>query len=157
MESIYINPKYCIGCKNCQIYCAIAHSGKDNIFEAVGVMPTPKPRIFVEYVGVPIPIQCRHCASAPCMTSCPSNAIKREHGAVLIEKEKCIGCKACVMACPFGVMNIEEENENVKAFKCDLCNGKPACVEACKTGAIKYGDISTIVKYKRKEYLKKLL
>jgi len=153
MKAIFIDAEHCIGCKNCEIQCAIAHSGKDSIFEAIYVNPKPKPRIFVEYIGVAVPIQCRHCENAPCMAACPSNAIKKEDGIVVVEKEKCIGCKACMMVCPFGAMSIDAE---CGVLKCDLCGGNPACVNACKTGALQYGDVLELVKERRRKYLKNL-
>jgi carbon-monoxide dehydrogenase iron sulfur subunit len=107
----------------------------------------------VEYIGVAVPIQCRHCENAPCMAACPSNAIKKEDGIVVVEKEKCIGCKACMMVCPFGAMSIDAE---CGVLKCDLCGGNPACVNACKTGALQYGDVLELVKERRRKYLKNL-
>lgn len=103
-----------------------------------------------------MPIQCKHCENAPCIALCPSNAIKRVDGTVLIEKEKCIGCKVCITACPFGHPRIELGDKDIeisafglpkvvqkyKLVKCDGCidkienNELPGCYLACPTDAI---------------------
>ena len=84
-------------------------------------------------------VPCRHCEDAPCANVCPSGAISRVNGAVYVEQALCIGCKSCMLACPFGAMQVTMENERVEAQKCDLClhrEAGPACVEACPTSAL---------------------
>jgi Fe-S-cluster-containing dehydrogenase component len=88
-----------------------------------------------------IPIYCHHCAKAPCKEACPVDAISRnEHGIVLIDDNICIGCRECLIACPFSAMQFEENREI--AVKCDLCqhrlveNKQPACISVCPTGCI---------------------
>lgn len=79
-------------------------------------------------------VTCIQCENAACIRVCPKNAIKRGTGLVKIDKEKCIGCGICAQYCPRGVIRIFSK----KAYKCELCNGNPACVEVCSTGAISY-------------------
>ncbi|CDL35280.1 Glutamate synthase [NADPH] small chain [Enterobacter hormaechei] len=82
---------------------------------------------------------CHHCENAPCAQSCPNGAITQHSDSVQVNQQKCIGCKACVVACPFGTMDMliaPLENDSVKAsaHKCDLCLERPqgpACVENC--------------------------
>ena len=93
-----------------------------------------------------LPMQCQHCATPECVTVCPTGAsVKTENGTVQIDKELCIGCGACLSACPYGVRYINEDS-NV-AEKCTLCSqlveqGElPACVSQCGARARFFGDL----------------
>ncbi len=89
-------------------------------------------------------VQCQHCANPPCATVCPTNATyRREDGVVLIDERLCVGCKYCMMACPYQARVFDHERG--VADKCWLClpwvlgGGLPACVEACIPGARLFG------------------
>ena len=95
------------------------------------------------------PEMCHHCAKAPCIEACPVGAItKKSNGIVIIDEYLCIGCGDCITACPFSVIGLDPE-KNV-ASKCTLCvqrverNLAPACVNACQSGAIYFGDINDV-------------
>ena len=125
----------CTGCHACEVACKQEH----------GLGVGPRLVRVVEKVPDFIPIYCHHCADAPCGKACPVDAISRnDRGIVLIDNALCIGCKACVPACPFGAMQFDEERD--LAAKCDLCvdrlqeNIRPACVSVCPTGCIFWGD-----------------
>jgi len=99
---------------------------------------------------------CMHCNDATCIKVCPVGAISRtDWGAVVTDCKKCIGCQSCVVACPFDKPRYSESTN--KSCKCDLCvdrveNGLlPACVQACPTGALSFGDKEEMLKraYKR--------
>ncbi|MDB5866141.1 MAG: 4Fe-4S ferredoxin iron-sulfur binding domain protein, partial [Betaproteobacteria bacterium] len=99
------------------------------------------------------PKSCLHCEDPPCVPVCPTGAsFKRESdGLVLVDYDKCIGCKYCAWACPYGVRELDEERKVMS--KCTLCvdriddqtlpeaERKPACVLACPTSARLFGDI----------------
>lgn len=99
---------------------------------------------------------CMHCTDAACVKVCPSGALHHtEYGTVAIRNERCIGCKECVFACPFDIPRYDRATD--KVYKCDLCLTRiqaalePACVKACPTGALKFGDKADMLKmaYKR--------
>lgn len=108
-----------------------------------------------------LPVMCQHCASPPCADVCPTGAtFKRADGIVLVNRHDCIGCRYCVMACPFGARAFVPEDLTDQrswtprgkgtAEGCNLCvhrvdDGRiPACVEACgaETGAMLFGDLN---------------
>jgi formate dehydrogenase iron-sulfur subunit len=92
---------------------------------------------------------CKHCVQAGCLEVCPTGAIIRtEFDSVYIQQDVCNGCRACVSACPFHVVDIGEDG---KAHKCTLCydrlqNGlEPACSKACPTDSIRFGDVDDLL------------
>jgi formate dehydrogenase iron-sulfur subunit len=91
--------------------------------------------------------QCRHCLEPACVTACPVGAMhKTEIGPVLYDSSKCLGCRYCMMACPFGIPRYEWSSVTPYVRKCILCydrikvGGQPACTEACPTKATIFGD-----------------
>ncbi|OGW75549.1 MAG: hypothetical protein A2Z72_04555 [Omnitrophica bacterium RBG_13_46_9] len=148
---IYCDIRRCVGCRSCEISCAVEHSGSKDIFSAVKEKPMPRKRVKTEFVGDRIvSLHCQHCADAPCVTACMSGALSKDYksGATLHDKGKCVGCWMCVMICPFGA--ILRDAENHIAVKCDLCPDREdyACVVACPTGALFAGT--------EKEFKKKI-
>jgi electron transport protein HydN len=128
------------------ISCVVAHEGK-RIFEIDPDGYAFNPRLFmVKTARISAPVQCRHCENPACKASCTSNAISIVDNAVVINTQKCIGCKNCVIACPFGAVEIVETAEvqadgtkKKLANKCDLCKGvadSPSCIRVCPTEAL---------------------
>jgi carbon-monoxide dehydrogenase iron sulfur subunit len=155
---IIIDIEKCLACKSCEIVCAVAHSQSGVLEESVTEQPRPQRRVTVEAAGeFGIPMQCRHCENSPCITVCPTKAIYRQHnrGPVLIDHDLCIGCKFCLMVCPFGVIGISSDGRMI--VKCDLCfertkqGQEPACVEACPTKALKFVDERELGNSKRQK------
>ncbi len=96
-----------------------------------------------------------HCTDAACVKVCPSGALYyTEYGTVGIHHERCIGCKECVTACPFDIPRYDQASD--KIYKCDLCLTRiqaalePACVKACPTGTLKFGDKADMLKLAHK-------
>ncbi len=156
----------CNGCNACVVACKVEHNSANGILltqiieKEVGSYPNAN-RLFY-------PVLCNHCENPPCVPVCPTTATyKRDDGIVLIDWDKCIGCGACIQACPYDQRFYVEDarisfdgdagsyiNPHVaKApkgvpVKCDFCyhrvdqGGQPACVEACPTGARIFGPLN---------------
>jgi len=104
-----------------------------------------------------VPTVCKHCGNPPCIDACPENAItKREDGIVLVNTDLCIGCKACIEACPFKAPQYNPEKNVVEM--CTLCvhrvekGLKPNCATHCPAEAIFFGDPTKLGKLLREEY-----
>jgi carbon-monoxide dehydrogenase iron sulfur subunit len=167
MRTVFVNPERCIGCRQCEIACAVEHSQSKDLYQAILEKPKAQSCIHVVpglYLSTSFPNKCRHCDPAPCMSVCPTGAISRdaELGMVIVDGQKCITCAMCAMVCPFDVLTFYPSptvkldkaayvNKAV-AIKCDHCIDRqrqgrvPACVEACKVGALVFGDINELVK-----------
>jgi len=104
-----------------------------------------------------IPLTCTQCAEAWCIDACPAGAISRnlQKNVVLIDDDKCVGCKMCIYACPFGVITYYPPAN--KAIKCDHCDGHPECILFCPSGALHYEQVTEPAAAKREETGKKLL
>ena len=140
MRNIYIREEVCMGCGLCRIYCQMAHSeSKDLIKSFKKETPRPLPRIRVERKGeVCFAVQCRHCDKPWCIYSCLTGAMHREPetGVVAIDKDKCMGCWTCMVACPYGALT--KDSDNKIAAKCDFCPDYdiPVCVANCPNEAL---------------------
>lgn len=103
--------------------------------------------------GSYFPLLCLHCDDAPCIDACISGAMKRDRktGLVNVDREQCVGCWSCVMACPFGAVSRGRNNDK-PALKCDGCLdlGEPACVKFCKAKALVFVPIREFVKTLRR-------
>ena len=132
-RKLAVVPEKCSGCRVCEIACAVHRQGSNNPKKArirvTAVYPHPVVRM---------PVVCSQCKEAKCAAACPTNAIYTTDGIVKINDEDCIGCNACVDACPFGAMYVHSDL-NVP-LKCDLCDGfeEPICARMCPTEAIVY-------------------
>lgn len=122
----------CVGCRTCEVACSLTQTGVCN------PLSSRRRVIHFEKVALDVPMQCQQCDDPACMNICPTKAIylDGETGAKVINKDKCIGCKMCMIACPFGAITVDPLSK--KVVKCDLCAGDPACTRFCPTGAIEY-------------------
>lgn len=163
MEGVFIDGERCIGCRHCEMACAIEHSSAKDLFSMLTEEPRSRPRVVVK-LGIDLltfPIKCQHCDPAPCMEVCPTGAMYRDEktGSVLLNHSKCISCGMCAMVCPHDAIEyrIVPGKTTTVAFKCDGCVGRraegkePACVEACVTGALLFGDINQVVAERKKK------
>ncbi len=147
----------CTGCKACQVACKDKHDlpvGRTwrRVAEyaggsfATGPDGSFSPSVFAYYTS----IACNHCADPACVRACPSTAMRKDPGTgiVSIDQSVCIGCRYCEWACPYGAPQYDPAAKVMS--KCDFCadliaDGKPpACVAACPTRALDYGDIEDL-------------
>ena len=140
-----IDQTRCIGCHACTTAC-----------KSENLVPLSVTRTYVKHVDLGVfpetrrahqVTRCNQCAHAPCVTACPTTAMfKRVDGIVDFDKSICIGCKACMAACPYDAIFINPEDHS--AEKCNFCAHRidmglePACVVVCPTEAILIGDLN---------------
>jgi carbon-monoxide dehydrogenase iron sulfur subunit len=161
---IVVDEERCLGCKSCVIQCAMAHTDAKTLVEALGLEQRPQARVHVEPVGeYAMPLQCQHCEDAPCVSVCPTKAIAfgpDGNPPVLMDRDRCIGCRFCVVVCPFGVIDMSRDGK--VAVKCDLCvrrteaGEEPACVAGCPTGALEFSDVEEYLRIRRREAVERL-
>lgn len=139
MRRLYYDVKKCLGCKSCEIACAIAHSITGELLKILqeDKLSLPRKKVLASK-GKNYPVSCRHCQEPICVDACMAAALvyDKEKGMVLHDEKRCVGCWMCVMVCPYGAIR-----PDIKArmpVACDKCKDKdgPACVEACPTGAV---------------------
>lgn len=134
MEKVLmIDLDQCGGCRTCELICSWKHN--------LGVVRPSGSRIRVlrdEKLGINVPVACQHCEKPVCKDVCPVDAIGRDGktGAVEINQDVCIGCRYCMMMCPFGAIGMDSLTRVM--IKCDLCQGNPKCVQWCPREAIRY-------------------
>lgn len=161
MRTVFVNPERCIGCRQCELACAVEHSASRDEAVAFTETPTPRARVHVAagpVAGTAFPNRCRHCDPAPCLQVCPTGAITRRDdlGVVLVDDGRCIGCAMCAVVCPFDVLTFHPTAEGpgpavAVAVKCDGCRERveagrtPACVEVCKVDALVFGELNELL------------
>ncbi|MFH1137868.1 MAG: 4Fe-4S dicluster domain-containing protein [Pseudomonadota bacterium] len=160
-----IDLRLCIACNACTISCKAEHGSGPGVFwckvleHESGTYPKVK-RLF-------LPVLCNHCENAPCEAACPTGATHRTaDGLVLIDYDRCMGCGACVLACPYDARTLVEEErfyfpntplphgvdelrgQTGVVQKCTFCAERldqgrvPACVEVCPTSCRVFGDLN---------------
>lgn len=119
----------CSGCRICQMICSITHDGVIDI-ERSRIRVTSDPFKGASSINV-----CRQCHDAPCFYACPESAIEfdKTNGTIIINEERCNGCRMCEKACPYNAILFSEDG---KAYNCDFCGGNPECVNWCPMNAL---------------------
>ncbi len=143
----FVDTERCIACGACEAACAREHDGNTHIFVTT---------VNERYA---IPLCCLHCGKSPCVEACPTMALERtSHSAVIFHSARCIGCGLCILACPFGVIELKDENT---ILKCDRCisrlkgGKKPVCILTCPTKALAYDRNTTIMNKRRNRQAQK--
>lgn len=143
--AIGVDLNKCIGCHTCEIVCKLENKVPISVWRIwvkeglKGKYPLVR-KVF-------LPVMCNHCENPTCVTVCPVKAsIKREDGIVIVDPHRCIGCRYCMAACPYGMRYVNPLIGIVQ--KCDFClhrienNNKPACVASCPAKALVFGDLN---------------
>ncbi|MDR0888813.1 MAG: 4Fe-4S dicluster domain-containing protein [Coriobacteriales bacterium] len=119
------------------------------------------PRLsLVTTLSISAPIVCHHCVDAPCVNACPEGALFFDGTRVGVRQSLCIGCRGCVMACPYGAVDVYASTQEYRIgdvvigdkpkanlLKCDLCYDReegPVCIQACPTNALRLVDESNL-------------
>ncbi|MGB9135639.1 MAG: 4Fe-4S dicluster domain-containing protein, partial [Candidatus Bathyarchaeia archaeon] len=126
-----VNPEKCVGCSICEFACSLE---KENVLNPL----KSRIRIIRGPPFIQLATTCRQCEDTPCIRACPKEAFyqSKETGAILVDDEKCDGCKWCLEACEYGAVTYDQDANTVKV--CDLCEGKPKCKEMCPEEAIDF-------------------
>lgn len=137
---IVASAEKCIGCHTCEVACAVVHAG------TIALRPEHYfPRLKVIKQGtISVPVMCRQCENAPCVSACPVAALRKGEQFVEMVPSRCIDCKSCMLACPFGAIEIvsqpdEAQRSSPIISKCDLCAGHdegPVCITVCPTASL---------------------
>jgi len=145
MKVLVVDPLKCAGGKSCELACSYYRTGKFNIADS-----RIKVHFFPEDLSF-VPTLCMQCKEAYCVQVCPTGALERDAstGVVTLDQDTCIGCKQCIVACPWGSVKLSSDGETV--MKCDNCGGDPACVKVCDSGALAYVEIDDAVSHKQRD------
>ncbi len=144
MKGILFDSVVCIGCGMCSEACKATHNlpGEKNPPELGPDTYT----VVREHGGVYYRELCRHCINPACVSACPVGALKKtEQGPVVYDEKKCIGCRYCLLACPYSIPRYQWEKTSPLVRKCNMCAHRlakgqgTACAEVCATGATSFG------------------
>ncbi len=153
--AFYFDSSQCSGCKTCQVACKDKHNLDSDIkwrkvYEMGGGDWIKEGDAWVSQVrSYHVSMSCNHCIEPICMSHCPNKAIyKNDLGLVLIDENRCMGCRYCEWACPYGALQLDKKTGTIT--KCTLCNdyleeGKlPACVSACPMRVLETGEFEVL-------------
>lgn len=147
MKYLFVYPEKCTGCKECSIACSVKKFGESN--PKKGAITVVRD----EFQRYEMPFVCLQCEDAECVAACAKKALKKKDNVVVLDKNKCIKCRMCVVACPYGGIS----SFKGEILKCDLCDGEPTCVKFCSTNAIVYEEETKQAINRRKEMAERLL
>ncbi len=154
-RGMLVDTTRCIGCRDCEVACAKAKglpmpqlgmAELDTVRQTGTTQLTVVNRFNTRNGFAFAKRQCMHCDEPACTSICLTKAmLKTPEGPVIWRGEKCMGCRGCMISCPFDIPKFEYHSANPKVVKCDMCfdrqkQGKrPACVEACPAGSLTFG------------------
>ncbi|MBT8380636.1 MAG: 4Fe-4S dicluster domain-containing protein [Ignavibacteria bacterium] len=171
---VLVDTTVCIGCRRCEWVCKKTHDipageiesySEESVFSKMrrpGNEGYTKVNRYDNYQNpsrpINVKVQCMHCDQPACVSACIVGAFsKKEDGSVVWDSNKCIGCRYCMVACPFQIPTFEYENAlNPDIHKCDFCAERteegllPACVDICPVEALTYGKRRDLIEVAEK-------
>jgi len=155
-NAVLVDTTLCVGCRSCEEACAEAHGlpapdvFDESVFENERTTTTEQWTVVNRYGGDESELfakkQCMHCAQPACAAACLTKAmLKTEEGPVIWRAEKCMGCRYCMVSCPFDIPKFEFNSPVPTIQKCNQCwdrlqeNEHPACVDNCPEGTLLFG------------------
>jgi len=150
--AFFLDVQRCTGCKTCMIACRDKHNLPPDVrwrrvVEFVGGAWKIQPdgTYFQDVFAYYLSISCNHCRNPVCVAACPTTAMHQdEFGIVRVDPDKCVGCRYCEWVCPYSAPQFDAVSGSMT--KCDFCRddllegGVPACVAACPTRALQFGE-----------------
>jgi anaerobic dimethyl sulfoxide reductase subunit B len=153
--AFFFDASACSGCKTCQVACKDKHNSPlgirwRRVYEVSGGEWVQEGKAWKQDIfSWHVSMACNHCIDPICMKSCPNKAItKNDQGLVLIDPDKCMGCRYCEWTCPYGALQFDEHRRVMT--KCDFCadylaQGKmPSCVAACPMRVLDFGELEIL-------------
>jgi len=164
---VLVDTTRCAGCRTCEVMCAESNGlpepdlMDDTVFDAERdgseLQRTVVNRYETDAGEIYVKRQCMHCQEPACASACLTKAMaKTEDGPVVWRGSKCMGCRFCMVSCPFDAPKFEYHSANPKIQKCNLCwdrlqeGEQPACVENCPAGALTFGKRSELIEEARR-------
>ena len=150
---IAIDHSGCTGCRTCEMICSLYHFGICSPSKsAIQVIRRERGGLIFSF-----PLVCRQCDPAPCIESCPVEALTRNNraGHIILNPDECTLCGTCTEACPLGCIYIDPAEQDL--VNCDLCQGEPQCIPACHAGCLKLIDGDTRDEKKEIEHITAIL
>jgi len=164
-KGILVDTTRCIGCRSCELACAEAHGfpqpdADPHVLDTERNPSTTQWSVVNQYTTqrgeAYVKKQCMHCNQPACASACLTKAmLKTEDGPVIWREDKCMGCRFCMISCPFDVPQFEYDSPVPKIQKCNLCwdrlskGERPACVEACPVEALTFGARRDLIEQAR--------
>ena len=155
------NVKDCIGCRACEVHCKEKNNSGPGVYNCkmVEVESPEGEKMRVDFVY----LACFHCKKPWCVDACPTGAMcqREEDGIVYVKSSACVGCKACITACPWTEPQWNPETGKVE--KCDLCKDRidaglePACVTKCTTGCLTFTTPAKASQKSRQSFAERIM